>query len=225
MNAGRVAWAVGAYLAGTFPSTYVVARMARAGPALDAAHGGVSEGDAHVVLDSAAGKSWGALAAGLDVAKALGYALAARFLGDLPPAWLAAVGVLLVAGHCFPFYLRRLAGRGLSASAGVLLAIVPLAMVVAGVIIVIGYGLRTTGPASTIGFALAPFVALALGRPGAIVAMCAGILALILLRRLVGISQPAAVVGWRRALGRRLVFDADRADPEDHRRPEGPAVS
>jgi glycerol-3-phosphate acyltransferase PlsY len=227
MNPGRLAWAMGAYLAGTFPSAYVVARIAGAGQVLSEARAGVSEGDAHVLIEALAGREWGALAAALDVGKALAYALAARYLGDLPPEWLAAVGVLLVAGHVFPFYLRRLAGRGLAAGAGVLLAVVPVALVVAGVIIVIGYVLGTTGPASTLGFALAPFVALATGRKAAIVGMCAALFVLILLRRLVGVSAAAGRVGWTRAVIWRLLFDTDgpARDPEDPLRPQGPAVS
>jgi glycerol-3-phosphate acyltransferase PlsY len=227
MNPGRLAWAVGAYFAGTFPSPYVVARIAGVGHVLSEARAGVSEGDAHLLIEAQAGRGWGALAAALDVGKALAYVLAARHLGDLPPWWLAAVGVLLVAGHVFPFYLRRLAGRGLAAAAGVLLALVPLALVVAGVIIVIGYVLGTTGPASTLGFAVAPFVALASGRPAAIVGMCAALFGLILLRRLVGVSEAARGVGWTRAVVWRLLFDTDGStkDPEDPRRPQGPAVS
>jgi glycerol-3-phosphate acyltransferase PlsY len=227
MNPGRLAWATGAYLAGTFPSAYVVVRIAGARHVLSEARSGVSEGDAHVLIERRAGRGWGALAAALDVGKALAYALAARYLGDLPPGWLAAVGVLLVAGHIFPFYLRRLAGRGLAAAAGVLLAVVPLALVVAGVIIVIGYVLEATGPASTLGFALAPFVAFATDRPDAIVGMCAALFVLILLRRLVGVSAAAGRVGWTRAVVRRLLFDTDGSprEAEDPRRREGPAVS
>jgi glycerol-3-phosphate acyltransferase PlsY len=227
MNPGRLAWAIGAYLAGTFPSAYLVARMAGAGHVLSEARAGVSEGDAHVLIETQAGRGWAGLAAALDMGKALAYAVAARYLGDLPPPWLAAVGVLLVVGHAFPFYLRRLAGRGLAAAAGVLLALVPLALVVTGVIIVVGYVLEATGLASTLGFALAPFVALATGRPAAVVGMCAALFVLILLRRLVGVSAAAGRAGWTRTVARRLLFDTDGStkDSEDPRRPQGPAVS
>jgi glycerol-3-phosphate acyltransferase PlsY len=209
MNGGRLAWLVGAYLAGTFPSAYLVARVAGANEVIAAARSGASESDAHVLLDKHAGKAWGSIAATLDVLKALVYALAAKYWGNLPPEWVAAVGVLLVLGHSFPFYLRAMAGRGLSAASGVLLALLPLGMVVAGVIIVLGYVTRATGPASTAGFALTPVVALAQGAPGAIVVMAAIIFGVILFRRLVGVSEAAAVAGWPRAVTRRLVFDAD----------------
>jgi glycerol-3-phosphate acyltransferase PlsY len=209
MNGGRVAWLVGAYLVGTFPSAYLVARVTGATEVIAGARRGASEGDAHVLIDKQVGKAWGALAAASDVLKGLVYALIARYGANLPAAWLGGVGVLLVTGHSFPFYLRALAGRGLSAASGVLLALLPVGMVVAGVIIVIGHVTRATGPASTIGFALTPVVAVAQGAPGAIVVMSAAIFVVILLRRLVGVSEAAAVTGWPRAMGRRLLFDAD----------------
>jgi glycerol-3-phosphate acyltransferase PlsY len=230
MNAGRVAWLVGAYLAGTFPSAYLVARLTGAREVVAAARSGVSEGDAHVLIDKHVGKGWGTVAAALDVLKGFAYAFVANTVPHLPPGWLAAVGVLLVVGHCFPPYLRSMAGRGLSAAAGVLLALLPLGMVVAGVVIVLGYAMRATGPASTLGFALTPIVALAQGAAGPIAAMGGSIFGVILLRRLVGVSEAAARSGWPRALVRRLVFDADLPAPatgaagaeQPHHRPIGP---
>ena len=230
MNAGRVAWAIGAYLAGTFPSAYLVARLNRADQVLRAARRGSSEGDAHVLIDKHVGKAWGSIAAALDVLKGLVYASLAKYVGHLPPAWLASVGVMVVVGHSFPFFLPALAGRGLSAASGVLLGLLPLAMVVAGIIIVVGYVSRATGPASTLGFALAPLVALAQGEPGDLAVMAACIFGVILLRRLPGTSEAAASAGWGRAVVRRLLFDSDsharrpRRAPADspHERPVQP---
>jgi glycerol-3-phosphate acyltransferase PlsY len=210
VNVGRLAWAVGAYLAGTFPSAYLVAWVNRAHEVLEASNRSSGEGDAHVLIKAHLGGGWGALAAILDVAKGLVYALAAEHLGHLPESWLAIVGVLIVVGHSFPFYARAMGGRGLSAAAGVFLALLPVAMVVAGLIIVIGYVLRMTGPASTLGFALAPVVAWVTGQPGPRVAMAAAIFGVIMLRRAEGIQLAAARKGWPRAILLRLVFDADR---------------
>jgi glycerol-3-phosphate acyltransferase PlsY len=209
VNVGRVLWTVGAYLAGTFPSSYIIIRAKGARAVLEASHRRSGEGDAHVLIKAHLGGAWGALAAILDVAKGMVYALAAVHLGRLPESWLAIVGVLLVVGHSFPFYARALAGRGLAAAAGVLLALLPAAMVVAGVVIVIGYVLRITGPASTLGFGLAPVVAWLTGQPGPRVAMSAAIFGVILLRRAEGVQLAAADGGWPRALTRRLLFDAD----------------
>jgi len=210
VNAGRVAWAVGGYLAGTFPSAYLIVRANHAQAVLEGSNRRSGEGDAHVLIKTHLGGGWGALAAILDVAKGLVYALAAEYLGNLPESWLATVGVLLVVGHSFPFYARDMGGRGLSAAAGVFLALLPVAMVVAGLVIVVGYVLRTTGPASTLGFALAPVVAWVTGQTGPRVAMAAAVFGVIMLRRAEGIQLSAARRGWPRAVLLRLVFDADR---------------
>jgi glycerol-3-phosphate acyltransferase PlsY len=223
VNAGRVAWAVGAYLAGTFPSAYLVVRANHAQAVLERSNRRSGEGDAHVLIKAHLGGGWGTLAAILDVAKGLVYALAAEHIGALPESWLALVGVLLVVGHSFPFYARAMGGRGLSAAAGVLLALLPVAMVVAGVVIVLGYVLRTTGPASTLGFALAPVVAWITGQPGPRVAMAAAVFGVILLRRAEGIQLAAARGGWPTALVRRLVFDTDQ--PRELPVPEAEEVS
>jgi len=223
VNAGRVAWAVGAYLAGTFPSAYLVVRANHAQAVLESSNRRSGEGDAHFLIKAHLGGGWGALAAILDVAKGLVYALAAEHIGALPESWLSPVGVLLVVGHSFPFYARAMGGRGLSAAAGVFLALLPVAMVVAGVVIVLGYVLRTTGPASTLGFALAPVVAWVTGQPGPRVAMAAAVFGVILLRRAEGIQLAAARGGWPTALVRRLVFDTDQ--PRELPVPETKEVS
>jgi glycerol-3-phosphate acyltransferase PlsY len=213
VNGGRLAWIAGAYLTGTFPSAYLVARVTGADHVIRAARRGSSEGDAHVLIDKYVSKVWGSIAAALDVSKGFVYALLAKYVGHLPPVWLAAVGVLLVVGHSFPFYLQALAGRGLAAGSGVLLALRPLGMVVAGVIIVVGYMTQATGPATTLGFALAPLVAVVQGEPGAIAVMAASIFGVILVRRLPGVAEPGAAAGRPRAVVRRLLFDSDSPSP------------
>src|SRR5205823_2151174 len=81
---------------------------------------------------------WAAVAATFDVGKALVFVLAARRWGSLDDPWLALVGVAVMLGHSFPFYAREMAGRGLAATAGVYLVLLPIQMVVAGLIIEAG---------------------------------------------------------------------------------------
>ena len=104
-----VLWAAGGYLAGTLPSTYLVARARHGQAVIDASRRGASEADAHMLLTRHLGAGWSAVAAVLDVAKGLAYLLVARRYGHLPPAWLAVAGVAVVAGHCWP---PRLPKRG-----------------------------------------------------------------------------------------------------------------
>jgi glycerol-3-phosphate acyltransferase PlsY len=218
------AWVVGGYVAGTLPSTYLVARARRATAVLGDSYRGASEGDAHILMTRHLGGAWSALAATLDVGKGFAYPLMARHLGGLGPEWLAVVGVAVVVGHGWPPYAWWMAGRGLSTAAGVLLALLPWQMVLAGVIILIGIVLRYTGPASTIGLAVAaPFAALQ-GQPAAFVAMVGAILAVIMLRRVEGAGRVVRTRGtsWASALYYRAVWDTDGPGEE---RAEGQAPS
>jgi len=200
----------GGYLAGTFPSAYVVAKALGAHSVVEKASGSASEGDAHVLLAARTGSGPAAAAIVGDLAKGALVALAAERAG-LPSGLQAATGVAVVSGHSFPFYARPFAARGLTAAAGVTLVLLPAPMVVAGSIILTGKLLGHTGPASTLGFAAVPVVAAIQRRPKPLVAMGAGILGVIMLRRLVGIHRIATRDGWPRALYHRLLFDADLA--------------
>jgi glycerol-3-phosphate acyltransferase PlsY len=205
------AWAVGGYLAGSLPWTYLVARVRGATEALDRARRDRSERDAHILLATHVGAGWAAAAAALDVAAALAYALLARDLGALSPGWLAASGVAVVVGHCWPPWARRLGGRGLAGAAGVLLGLLPVEMAVAGALILAGIAGRVTGPASTLGLTSVPAVAALRGQPTALVLMAAAVAALVVLRRLEGVSEVArSGAGWVRALYARSVWDRDR---------------
>ena len=209
MRAGRgLAWVAGSYLAGTFPSAYVVAKAVRADDVIGAASGLASEGDAHVLLVANSGAGPGAAAILGDLAKGALVGLAAKRAG-LSRGWKAAAGVAVVAGHSFPFYARPFAARGITAAAGVSLVLVPGPMVAGGAVLGVGKLLGHTGSASTVGFAVVPVVAALQRKPLALVAMSAGILAVILARRMVGIRPIAERDGWPRALFRRLLFDSD----------------
>ena len=207
-----IIWTAGAYLVGTFPATFLIAKLKGAGRLLAAAGRDAGETDAHILMTKYLGARWSTIAATSDVLKALLYALAARHWGGLSNAWLAAVGVLLVVGHMFPFYARQMAGRGVSATAGVLLILLPWEMVVAGVIIVLGVMARSAGLATTVGLAGVPVVAAVQGQPRQFVAMSVAIFTLILLRRLEGIGSVVETgVSLPKAVACRCVFDSSGA--------------
>ena len=209
MNASRLVWAGGGYLAGTLPSTWIVARSKGARGLLAAAGRASGETDPHILMTEHLGVGWTALAATLDVLKGLVFVLAAREWGDLNPAWLALAGVAVVVGHAFPFYLKEMAGRGLAAASGVFLVLLPVQMVVAGLIIVAGGAARVTGLATTIGMVSVPVIAAIQGQPGEYVAMAATILAIIFIRRLEGIRDvTGSGIGLGRAILYRCLYDA-----------------
>src|SRR6266566_8684548 len=102
MDSRALSWTAGAYLAGTFPSTYLVARAKHATTLLSSVGRDAGETDAHILMTKHLGVAWTALAATLDVLKGFIFLLVARHVGRLAAPWLALAGVLLVVGHTFP---------------------------------------------------------------------------------------------------------------------------
>lgn len=209
-----VSWAAGGYLAGTFPSTWVVAKATRATGLLAAAGRSSGETDPHILMAKHLGVGWTVVAATLDVLKGFVFVAAAREWGHLGAPWLALAGVTVVVGHAFPFYLKEMAGRGLAATSGVLLFLLPIEMTVAGLLIVFGGVVRNTSLATTIGLASVPGVAAFQGQPGAFVAMGGAIFAVILIRRLEGVGDVVrGGVSRGRAVLYRCVFDSSGPPP------------
>jgi acyl phosphate:glycerol-3-phosphate acyltransferase len=208
-------WAGGGYLAGTFPSTWIVARSRGAQALLAAASRSSGETDPHILMTTHLGVGWTALAATLDVLKGLVFVLAAREWGHLDPAWLALCGVTVVVGHAFPFYLKEMAGRGLAAASGVLLVLLPVEMTVAGLIIVAGGAARVTGLATTFAMGSVPLVAAVQGQPGQYVAMAAAIFSIIMIRRLEGVGDVTRRgITPARAVLYRCLYDASEPPPK-----------
>src|SRR5438093_1458316 len=204
------AWALGAFVAGTLPSPYLIARLAGHSDLIGEMRRRESSGDAHFVLAQKASVALGAVAAVVDMLKGFLPALAARATGQRPST-LAWVGFAAVAGHSFAPFLRAFGGRGLSTAAGAALAVIPKAMVATGLIALAGMILRAGGLGTSIGFGLMAGFAGLFGYPGPLVWMAAGMFALIALRRLEGIGgdhREGIPVG--KALVGRLLFDLPR---------------
>jgi len=211
-NAARLLWVVGAYLAGTLPSAYLVARARGLDDLIAQADRRSGEADAHILLTKRVGKGWAGVAAAADVLKALLFVAAAREVGKVPPRWLAAAGVALVLGHAWPPYLRRMAGRGISATAGVYLVLLPLQMVGMGALILAGVFLGFSGLATSIGLVLVSLAAAVQGQPTAFVLMAVAVAALVALRRVEGVaSSPDVPLG--RAVLHRLLYDSSGRPP------------
>jgi glycerol-3-phosphate acyltransferase PlsY len=209
MNTGRVLWLVGGYLAGTFPSTLIVARLRGADDLIAASGRAAGETDPHVLMSKRLGPGWSAMAATADVLKGFLYVLIARRWGHVPTGWLAVTGVAVVAGHAYPFYARRMAGRGLAAASGVLLVLLPIEMTIAGIVFLIGVAARSTGLASTIGFGSVGPIAAIQGQPWQFVVMGGAIFAMIIARRLEGVGLVVrSGVSRGRAILYRCLFDA-----------------
>jgi glycerol-3-phosphate acyltransferase PlsY len=205
-------WALVGYGAGTLPSAWLAAVASGKRMVLAMVRRSVGEEDAHVVLKASGGRA-ATVAAVLDVVKGfVPVLIAVRFAG---PYQIAACAIGALAGHCWPPFLYAYAGRGLAAAAGAFLAFLPVEMVLAGIVRVIGDRLKIGGLSSTIGYVAIPLVAWWRGQPAPYVVAAVAINVLVFIRRLEGISEDidrGARPG--RAVVRRIVLDASTKPPD-----------
>jgi glycerol-3-phosphate acyltransferase PlsY len=207
---GTIAWIVVAFAAGTIPSPYLIALLARRPDVIKEMYRQDSPGDAHFLVTRRISKTLGVIAMVLDVLKGFIPALIAVRGGESVRT-LAFIGVAGVAGHSFAPFLRKTGGRGLTTAAGVSLAIIPWAMVGSGVIALGGTMAKRGGFGTSVGFGLLPVFAVAIGYPFALVMMAVGVVALIAIRRLEGMEEDRrdGIPIGRAVLGR-LLFDLPR---------------
>jgi acyl phosphate:glycerol-3-phosphate acyltransferase len=203
-----VGWALIGYAAGSFPSAwFVAARMGRM-DVLDGVRRNTGEFDAHLLLKQVGGRA-ASIAAALDVLKGLVPVLIAARVVYAQPHDIAACAVGVVAGHCWPAFQWRLAGRGVAAAAGVFLAVLPVEMVIAGIVRLLGSVMKVGGLSSTVGYVAIPLIAWYRGQPAPYIFAAAIINLLIFARRLEGVEEDISAGMPRHiAVFRRVVFDA-----------------
>jgi glycerol-3-phosphate acyltransferase PlsY len=148
-----------AYLLGSIPFSYVVARRFGVADVRDVGSGNVGASN---VMRSA-GVTAGALAFGLDALKGTAAVLIALRLdagASLPP--LAALAALL--GHVYPVWLGFRGGKGVATGAGAFFPLAPLPTAVAlGVFLMTAMASRYISVASMAGVLALAIVTLALG--------------------------------------------------------------
>jgi glycerol-3-phosphate acyltransferase PlsY len=202
-------WSLVGYVVGSLPSAYLAAVLTGHADLTKAMLRTAGESDAHIVLrDGGAGRAATA-AAVTDVVKAfVPVIILAKAVG---PYQASACGVGAVAGHCWPPYFRASAGRGLSAAAGMYIALTPVEMFLGGIVTVVGIWTKVGGIASTVGFVAVPLFAAYRRQPSPYVFAELVAVALIVVRRLEGVSQDVASgVPPGRAVLRRALFDVSR---------------
>jgi len=202
-------WILIAFAAGTIPSPYLVALLARRNDVIREMRRQDSPGDAHFLVTRRISKPLGVTAMVLDVFK--GFIPALIAVQHESVTTVSLVGVAAVAGHSFAPFLRKTGGRGLTTAAGVSLVIIPWAMVGSGVIALGGTIAKRGGFGTSVGFGLLPIFALVIGYPGGFVLMAVGIVAMIAVRRLEGLEEDRREgVPIGRAVVGRLLFDLPR---------------
>ena len=127
---------------------------------------------------------------------------------------LALAPLLAIAGNNWSVFLRFQGGRGIAVAAGTLLALSPLLLVLSAIVAIGGWALtRSSGVWVLICLALLPAWSILRGDPLMVSLYCAGLLALVVLKRLLSNWTPFPADQPRnKVLFNRLFHDRDVDD-------------
>ncbi len=114
-------WGLVGYLAGSFPSGYLAAKLVRGVDIRTVGSGNVGATNVGRLM----GKGWAVAVSLADMVKASVGLILARAFGETEPWVLAVTGVAGVLGHAFPLWLRFKGGKGVSSIYGVLFFLFP----------------------------------------------------------------------------------------------------
>jgi len=129
-------WYLIAYLIGGIPFGYLIAKYAAGINIKEHGSGNIGATNVLRVLkekDPKLAKKLGALTLLLDALKGAVVLIIAKFMG-VCDAVLWGMAVFAVIGHCFSPYLKLEGGKGVATTAGVLLVLVPKAVLVAFIV-------------------------------------------------------------------------------------------
>lgn len=207
-----------AYLVGSVPSAYIVGRAVK-GVDLRSVGSGTL-GASNVFYN--VGRFWIVPVGVFDIfVKGLSPVYLARAL-DLPVDAQAAGGLLAVVGHNWPLFLGFKGGRGVAPTVGALLALGRLELALFIVIAVAGWRLTNSSAVWALAaFASLPLSALYFDRPPAVALLMLGLLAIAVVKRLLG-NERGEGVPLSRLLLNRLLFDRDVRDHQSWVRRNAP---
>ena len=205
-----------AYLVGAVPTAYIIGKLTRG---IDIRHYG-SGNVGGTNLFSHVGKGW-LVPLGLFEVFVKGASpvwIGDHLLGlERSSAALMVAPLLAIAGHNWSVYLKFQGGRGIAVAGGALLALAPLLL--GGVIVVVLAGwavTRSSGVWVLISLALLPLWAVIADEPNVIIWYCGGLLALVVLKRLLSNWTPLPEdLSRKRVLFNRLFRDRDVDDRVD----------
>lgn len=197
------------YLLGSVPAAYIAAKVVKGIDLRKVGTGTV--GTSNVWYN--VGKVWIFPIGIFDAfVKGMTPAFVARGLG-LGIEIQAAAAMLAVVGHNWPIFLRFQGGRGVAPTVGVLVALGRLELGVFIVLATAGWQLTKSAAVWVlIGFASLPLLSLYWERPGAVVALMAGLLLVTVAKRLASNTRGTPGVSKPRLLLNRLLYDRDIAD-------------
>ena len=198
------------YLVGSLPTAYLIAKLVKRVDLRRYGSGNVGASN----FFSHVGKKWVVPLALFEVLiKGALPVWAGVYLLDLERSsgLLMVAPLLAVIGNNWSVFLRLQGGRGIAVASGTLLGLSPVILVPAFVVAVGGWAItRSSGIWVLIALAILPFLAVFRGDPLAVSLYCAGLLALVVLKRLISNWTPLPEDSPRRkVLVNRLLRDRD----------------
>jgi glycerol-3-phosphate acyltransferase PlsY len=184
-----------AYLLGSIPFGYLIVRLRGRGDVRAVGSGGTGATN----VTRSAGRWAGLLTLALDALKgALAIVLARSLLTDgFGSNWtIAAAGVAVIIGHCFPVWLKFRGGKGVATGMGVFLVLAPIVVgIVAVIFLLIVWRTRYVSLGSITAAAAVPLCIWILSRAGATQARSAPLITVALIGSALIIFMHRANIG------------------------------
>ncbi len=199
-----------AYLIGSIPSAFLVARYLRGIDIRDYGSGNVGASN---VMEHVGLRTGIALGVFDTLFKGTMPVVAANLMGQ-SPAVQGAVAIAAIAGHNWSVYLKMTGGRGIAIGIGVLLGMGLWVELAVGLLLIGLMGrvvMKDTGVWSLVSFLALPVAAIALDRPSEVVYMLGGMAVLLVVKRLTGNWERPSTdrYGPARVLLHRFLWDRD----------------
>jgi glycerol-3-phosphate acyltransferase PlsY len=201
--AGQIVLAmVIAYLLGSIPCAYLIARLVKGVDIRKV--GGGNVGTVNTMREIGTLPGVGVLLA--DIAKGALAVLIAQWLG-LHLYWVFAVGIVAVAGHNWPVWLKFRGGQGLATTMGVLLALSPIPFAICfGVLLVALIFTSNVRLSAVVGFVFLPPLVWAFGGELSVIIYSIVLPVLCLLKTIPRLRSDVAKTGDEK---KGLIFDRD----------------
>jgi len=196
---------LGAYLLGSVPSAYLLARWRRGFDPRTVGSGNVGASNLRLTVGL-----WATITVGvIDIAKgAVPVWLGLRLGLGVPTAYVA--GLAAVVGHNWSVWLNFQGGRGGATTMGVFLVAFPPATAWILALILVGGAVHWAAPLHALGVLTVPLWSLALGRPPAVFYLALALIFLMFVKRLEANQRFSTLPGERREVWRnRLLKDRD----------------
>ena len=205
---------IAAYLLGSVPAAYLVAKWLRGIDIRQYGSGNVGASNISAIVS----KRWSIPVTIFDIGKGALTVWAAQLLG-LGAAQQVIIGIITIIGHIWPVFLRFRGGRGIFTTLGVILILSPKLGLIVSVLAYLFAPLRQLSLGVLVGLTSLPVLSWFLSQPLGIekpLPLTLGLVAMLLLaifRRLTAPSSPiTASVPRRELIINRLLFDRDIRD-------------